>query len=426
MPEFGSAREQRRRPYQDHATSTFGYIANFVTRVSRPSRWVLLVGLGAVVIWPLLSMTAPVPVLLAQSMCSSHIISIPFCSWGAFEEPLTGIDFGQPLDDDLGREWPTQEVKEGEVVGNGIIPSASDVEGKNRIAGELSVVTNISKGAPITDPDEIFNWPDGNVILRSTHDTESRDFRVHKLFLSFASPVFKDILTTPQSSASTVHLILMGDPPRAVELILRFIYPSSTPPVLDNLTIISEALDIAKTYKIEVAQSRLRASLMEFVKMEPLRVYAIACRVGFWDEMRIASTHTLSIHLPALTLLPEEFELIPATEYHRLVRLHTRYRTEVVTVTIKSLPSIFDAIAGAFDVSQYVGSSTDKRGRMAEINGAFMKNAIIDVILKGTPLDYRSLALALNTWYAVDVEAKGVGHDIRSILDKTNALNMTV
>ena len=218
----------------------------------------------------------------------------------------------------------------------------------------------------------------------------------------------------------------MDDPPRAVELILRLIYPSSAPPVLDNLAIISEALNIAKAYKIEVAQSRLRSSLMEFVKMEPLRVYAIACRVGFWDEMRIASTNTLSIHLPGLTKLPDEFKLIPATEYHRLIRLHTRYRKEVVAVTIQSLPGIVDAIVGAFDISQYVGSSADKRGRMAEINGAFMKNAIIDVILKGTPLDYGSLAIALNTWYGVDVEAKGIGHDIRSILDKTNALNLTV
>jgi len=40
---------------------------------------------------------------------------------------------------------------------------------------------------------EMLSWPDGDVIPRAIQGTESREFRVHKLLLSFASPVFKDM-----------------------------------------------------------------------------------------------------------------------------------------------------------------------------------------------------------------------------------------
>jgi hypothetical protein len=36
------------------------------------------------------------------------------------------------------------------------------------------------------DSDEMFSWPNAGVILRAAHGTNSRDLRVHKLFLSFA------------------------------------------------------------------------------------------------------------------------------------------------------------------------------------------------------------------------------------------------
>ena len=170
--------------------------------------------------------------------------------------------------------------------------------------------------------DEMFNWPDGDVILRSTHGTESRDFRVHKIFLSFASPIFKDMFKLPQPSSPTsnVDVVNLTDPPRVLELILRFIYPCP-PPVIDDLTLLSEVLFLADKYDIEAARSRLRPSLMKFAKTEPLRAYAIACRLGFEDEMKIASSHTTSINLTEVTQLPDEFKFIPATEYHRLILL---------------------------------------------------------------------------------------------------------
>ena len=261
---------------------------------------------------------------------------------------------------------------------------------------------------------EMFNWPDGDVILRSVHATGSRDFRVHKLFLSFSSPIFKDMFKCPQPSspALNVDIIDVADPPQTLELVLRFIYPGPSP-VVGDLTLLSEALTLADKYNIEVVRSGLRPSLVELSKTDPLRVYAIACRNGFEDEMKIASSHTLSINLPMLTQLPDEFKFIPATEYHRLIHLHARQRSAVLTIATESLPT-----ASGFGF----GSMADR----AAMSWANQMKPIFDIIMKGTPLDYESLALALKKDYGIDVEADYTGNNVRSILDKLYALNLTI
>ena len=267
--------------------------------------------------------------------------------------------------------------------------------------------------------DEMFNWPDGDVILRSTHGTESRDFRVHKIFLSFASPVFKDMFKLPQPSSpsSNVDVVDVADSPQALELILWFIYPCRSP-VIDDLTLLSEVLILADKYDIEAARSRLRPSLVGFAKTEPLRMYAIACRLGLEAEMKIASSYTMSIDLPGLTQLPDEFKFVPATEYQRLVHLHARYRKEVVAIADRLTPTISSVIGGAgFYYPPDLGQRTA---------GQAVRRPVTDCIIKGIPLDYESFTLALKRDYGFDVEACGVGHVIHSILDQANGLRLTV
>lgn len=264
---------------------------------------------------------------------------------------------------------------------------------------------------------EMFNWPDGDVILRATHGTESRDFRVHKVFLSFSSPVFKDMFSIPQPSSAASNgadIVDITDPPRALELVLRFVYPSATSPVIDDLTTLSEALVLADKYDIEVARSRLRPSFREFATTEPLRAYAIACRLGLEDEMKIVSSHTTSIHLPGLAKLPDEFKFIPATEYHRLILLHSRYRKEVEAIAHSTaLPTA---------PRQSVGRT------WAEI-AAFdepPRPSVEEVIKGGIPLNYESFRLAWERKYGTEADVSGAKAAFLSILDKANSLNLTV
>lgn len=264
--------------------------------------------------------------------------------------------------------------------------------------------------------DETFNWPDGDVILRATHGTDSRDFRVHKLFLSFASPVFKDTFSLPQpsSAVSNVETIDVTCPPRALEVILRFVYPSTDSPAINDLTLLSEVLVIADKYEIRAAQSRFRSSLMEFVKTEPLRVYAIACRLGYEDEMKIASSHTTSIHLPNLTKLPDEFEFVPATAYHRLILLHAKYRKEVEDIVANHPPVLSP-------VPREKAFFSGIRGALEAANA---RQTLLGIIRNGAPLNYESLAPVVETGNVLDPAV--FRKFIHSILDRANALSLTV
>ena len=133
---------------------------------------------------------------------------------------------------------------------------------------------------------EEFNVPDGDIILRAQGSPNHHDFRVHKLVLSLASPVFREMFGIPQPRQNPlnvdIEVIDVTDPPRGLDLVLRLIYPF-LPPNVNSLDLLVEGLVIADKYNIEGARARLREPLNKFINGAPLRVYAIASRFGF-DE----------------------------------------------------------------------------------------------------------------------------------------------
>jgi hypothetical protein len=93
--------------------------------------------------------------------------------------------------------------------------------------------------------------------------------------------------------------------------------------------------------------------------------------------MKIASSHTTSIHLPGLTALPDEFMSIPATKYHHLILLHARYRTEVEAIATN--PPLMQPVTRGL----FFGMSS-----MGAVIGAATQQPTLDTIRKGTPLNY--------------------------------------
>ena len=195
---------------------------------------------------------------------------------------------------------------------------------------------------------ENFNAPDADIILRALGPPK-RDFRVHKLILSLASPVFKGMFSLPQptsgssreSTVAGIEVVKVTDPAGALDIILRMIYPSSTPPSLDgdfDFDTLVECLVIADKYEIGRAGSQLRDALARTCLTRPLRVYAVAARFGFAKLMDFTSHHIFSsIHLPGIPELPDDFDFVSATAYHRLVRQRAIYVEEVAEV-IKQTP----------------------------------------------------------------------------------------
>ena len=245
----------------------------------------------------------------------------------------------------------------------------------------------------------MFEWDDADVILRATHGTDTRDFRVHKVLLSLTSPVFKDMFGLPQppSEPSAIHTIDVADPPRALEIILRFIYPAADTPMVSDLVLLSEVLIVADKYDIAVARPRLRRSFEELAKTEPLKVYAIACRLGYENEMKIASSHSTSIHLPSLTELPEEFESMSAAQYHRLIHFHERYR---------------EAVADIVDETEYSGIPQPIEFRRG-----------VSAAIKGLPLDFDSFKQAFAP--GADEFNRSVQF-LRRVFKNADELNLTV
>jgi len=144
--------------------------------------------------------------------------------------------------------------------------------------------------------------------------------------------VFRDLFIIPQPTPSVprddLDVVDVTDTPRALDLVLRFIYPYP-PPNVDSLDLLVEGLVITDKYNIRGAQAELRLRLAKFVKEDPLRVYAIASRFGFEEEAEEASSLTTGIYLPALTDLPDDLKNIPALAYHKLVRIHETCRREI-------------------------------------------------------------------------------------------------
>ena len=160
---------------------------------------------------------------------------------------------------------------------------------------------------------------------------------------------------------------------------------------------------------------------MEFANTESLRVYGIACRFKYEDEMKIASKHTTSICLPELDELPEELKFIPAMEYHRLTVLHAKHRKEVVEIAelvqwvYVELSQRFDNLTGIAEIWKVEGVTQEE------------KQKIVDLVKAGTPLNYESLTRAVAKGRPVfDAEFGRLVAIIRHVLKKADELNMTV
>jgi hypothetical protein len=138
------------------------------------------------------------------------------------------------------------------------------------------------------------------------------------------------------------------DPPRALALVLKLIYPF-IPPNLENLDLLVEGLIITDKYNIEGVRARLRVRLTKFANKDPLRVYAIASRFGFDEEAEVVSPLTTTTYLPALTELPDDFKYVPAPAYHKLVVLHTKHREPIEDVVNGVL---FEAACGSCIVTK--------------------------------------------------------------------------
>ena len=165
----------------------------------------------------------------------------------------------------------------------------------------------------------LFCADDADVVIRTAG---TRDFRAHKSFLSFVSPVFKGMFTIPQpptDNPGTPPHIDVDESEKTWENILRTIYPMPNP-VIDDLGSLESLLLAAKKYEMQPIIDIYKTSLenQAFARDEPLRLYAIACACGLDDQAKYAARNA-----DLLTVIKHsqggDLKGTTTASYHRLI-----------------------------------------------------------------------------------------------------------
>lgn len=176
-----------------------------------------------------------------------------------------------------------------------------------------------------------FDHPKADIILRSS---DRVDFRVFKLFLALASPLFETMFELPQPAAvgtsddtkDGLPVISMQENSKILDTFLRFCYPSTLAedPSLDNLIDIKAIIGVAKKYSLDLIERRVCQALAspKVLEAEPLRCFAIARNARLTDETIIAARYTL--RQPLIPTCLPEIDMITASDLLALLTYHKK------------------------------------------------------------------------------------------------------
>ncbi|KAJ6531173.1 hypothetical protein B0H19DRAFT_855010, partial [Mycena capillaripes] len=162
----------------------------------------------------------------------------------------------------------------------------------------------------------------GDVILRSS---DGVDFRVHRIVLSLASPVFASMFTLPQpGSEPDVPSIPMPESAITLDSMLRFWYPGAEPAPAKTFDELKDVLEILiSKYDVQSVAHTAQAYLQKYRETHPVAVYSIACNYGWEDLARDAAWDSLKLPLRVFDYdAPSELNNITGRAYHRLLQYH--------------------------------------------------------------------------------------------------------
>lgn len=180
-----------------------------------------------------------------------------------------------------------------------------------------------------------FDRPDGDVVLCSSDRVR---FKAHRLLLAMASPVFDDMFSLPQPSMAGRDQRDSADPnpppivevtedSKTVRALLDTCYPFQNPD-LSSLDAVDSLLDAAVKYDVAKALDLCKRELQGFVTSEPLRVYAIACRLNYETLAKAAADYTRSQEIFRDGLVyAKELDRVSGGCYHRLLQNYRQRET---------------------------------------------------------------------------------------------------
>jgi len=184
-----------------------------------------------------------------------------------------------------------------------------------------------------------FDSPDSDAVLRSS---DGKEFRVHKVILNLASPIFQDMFGLPQSANSSpkIPTIDVPEPSDTLQPFIQYLYPRSPPEIADP-SVWAAVYAVADKYNAETVMGLLRGVLISrFLETSPLRVYALASHFGFEEEAKIASRETLRMDISE-GFPEEDAKLMGILACQKLYLLHIQRRENArALVTSRTYPQV--------------------------------------------------------------------------------------
>ncbi|ETW80397.1 hypothetical protein HETIRDRAFT_240500, partial [Heterobasidion irregulare TC 32-1] len=173
---------------------------------------------------------------------------------------------------------------------------------------------------------------DADLVVRSSNKV---DFHVHKFLLSLASPVFKDILSIPDttiySGASVEYkdgilVIHVAEQRQVLENLLRLVYPTDNGklPDLSSVRELFRAMD--KYEMLDLFPQTLDRNLRDIARAHPFAAYAIACRYQKLALANEIAPFTLQQPFLADAFDEEDVNLITTYQYNQLHQYHQKCR----------------------------------------------------------------------------------------------------
>jgi len=224
-------------------------------------------------------------------------------------------------------------------------------------------------------------FPDGDVVIKSVDGVK---FCLHSMFLSRASPYFRDALAESPTSLS------IGETADTFNILLQYIYPTPQKSSINSIERATALLVGAAKLKIEVAIPSILTHLRKHLEDvgNPLRGWAIAvqCRYPAGQRDSIRRLLNLDDVSAANCIVDEAEELkhVTGLHYRRLVN----WRGNAITVARDAVHRVFEPCTNEDPkgcASRPPASSTCYEDRyMALLNGGspFSELATSDFMFK--------------------------------------------
>lgn len=183
--------------------------------------------------------------------------------------------------------------------------------------------------------DHPYSDTDADIILRTSDNVL---FRLYKVMLAKASPIFRDIfsLPTPPSAVDDEHIdglpvVIISENSTTLKNLLLFIYPGPRPALSADAMI--TLADAARKYEMFYVVDSMKDAIAKTASTAPLRTFCIAYNLAFYDIARAAAKHSISTKLWLFPPdIPRELRFLPSAGLYRLLQYYDRCMKAAVAV----------------------------------------------------------------------------------------------